>query len=241
MANINTTASVLVVQHVACETLGTIEHSLPAQSLASFFVRVYEGDEMPSELGDTAGLIVMGGPMSVYESDRLPHLKLEMRLIESALKAERPVLGICLGSQLLAHVLGSKVYAGTRKEIGWHAVTLSEAAHADPLWATVPQSFPAFHWHGDVFDLPQNAVKLASSDLTTHQAFRSGNAAYGILFHLEVTGPIISKIAATFPDDVQHCGGDARQLAVESSKYLPQLTEVGRKVFDSWAKLVTES
>jgi Glutamine amidotransferase class-I len=122
--------TVLVVQHVACETLGTIEHALRAQLLTHRYVRVHEGDPISSRLNDSCGLIVMGGPMSVHESERLPHLVQEMRLIESALADHRPVLGVCLGSQLLAQVLGSKVSAGPRKEIGWHRVRLNELGPA---------------------------------------------------------------------------------------------------------------
>src|SRR5262249_38707080 len=156
--------TVLVVQHVACETLGSIEPCLQEAGLTARYIRVQDGDKVPASLGEACGLIVLGGPMSVYDYGQLTHLMQEMRLIGSALAAHRPVLGICLGSQLLAHVLGGKVYPGRQKEIGWHCVKLTDAALLDPLWERAPADFQAFHWHGDIFDLPASAVPLASSE-----------------------------------------------------------------------------
>jgi GMP synthase (glutamine-hydrolysing) len=103
---------VIVLQHVGCETLGSIEGALLQAGLQFDYVRTFAGDAVPLTLHDACGLIIMGGPMSVYEEDRYPHLREEHRLIESALSLNKPVLGVCLGSQLLAHVLGAKVYAG---------------------------------------------------------------------------------------------------------------------------------
>ncbi len=163
-------------------------------------------------MGDAAGLVVMGGPMSVYDHSRLPHLVREMRLIESALALQRPVLGVCLGSQLLAHVLGAGVYPGQHKEIGWHEITLSPTAKQDPTWATAPDKFVGFHWHGDVFDLPSGAVALASSNLTACQAFRFGLSTYAVLFHLEVTAAQIGELAAAFPDELRQAGGSETAL-----------------------------
>jgi GMP synthase (glutamine-hydrolysing) len=129
-------------------------------------------------MGDAAGLIVMGGPMGVYEEARFPFLRRERNLIERALADRVPVLGICLGSQLLASALGAPVRKGLRKEIGWHPVYLEDAAGDDPLFRETPVEFDAFHWHGDVFDLPTGAVRLAHSSLTEYQAFRYGENAY---------------------------------------------------------------
>jgi GMP synthase (glutamine-hydrolysing) len=234
-------SKIWVVQHTACETLGTIADALEAEALAWQYVRVFEGKPIPAEIGDAGGLIVMGGPMGVYEQDRYPHLKDELRLIESALKAEKPVLGVCLGSQLLAAVLGANVSKGPRREIGWYPIRLSETAPPDPLWSGVPRDLTVLHWHGDVFDLPAGAVNLASSELTAHQAFRYGNSAYGLLFHLEMTEEIIAELAAVFADELREAGGDAVRLAAESTVNCGRLQAIGETVFSRWARLAHQT
>ena len=144
-------AHIVVLQHVACETLGLIEESLRDAGLSFAYHQPFRGELIPSSMDGAAGLIVMGGPMGVYEQVQYPHLLDEVRLIESALQRNAPVLGICLGSQLLAHALGAKVYPGPQKEIGWHRVSLTPAASTDALWHGAPADFTACHWHGDIF------------------------------------------------------------------------------------------
>jgi len=145
--------SVLVLQHADHETPGLVGQALQAKRIGLEFVRAHRGEPVPRELGDAVGLLVMGGPMGVYEADRYPHLRDELRLIEVALSEGRPVLGICLGSQLVAHALGADVRKA-QKEVGWHTVTLTEDGLLDPLFKGLESSFMGFHWHGDVFDLP---------------------------------------------------------------------------------------
>jgi GMP synthase (glutamine-hydrolysing) len=180
------------------------------------------------------GLIVMGGPQGVYETEQHPYLKDEMRLIENALKDNRPVMGVCLGSQLLAAALGAKVYRGAHREIGWHSVRLSAEAKSDRLLKGVPEEFTAFHWHGDVFDLPRDSVALASSEITPLQAFRHGDNAYGFLFHLEVTEASVNAMVREFTDEVKHASLRAAILgSVEDN--LEKLAEIGDTVFSRWA------
>ncbi|MBI4482983.1 MAG: gamma-glutamyl-gamma-aminobutyrate hydrolase family protein, partial [Acidobacteria bacterium] len=188
-------------------------------------------------MSDAVGLIVMGGPMGVYDRARYPFLVDEMRLMEQALQARKPVLGVCLGSQLLAATLGGAVTRGKRKEIGWHAVTLTESGRTDRLWTGVKPSFMGYHWHGDVFQLPAGAVSLASSVLTECQAFRYGHNAYGFLFHLEVTEEIIEDMVRTFADELREAGMDGREMVAEGRNYLPDLHRIGGLVFQRWASL----
>ena len=180
-------AAVWVIQHIHCETPGIIAEALDREGISIQSVRVFAGEQIPKEMGAAAGLIVMGGPVGVYEQDRYPFLRDEIYLIEQALTEKKAILGVCLGSQLLAAVLGAKVAKGKQKEIGWYPVTLSRAAMADPLWKGIESPFTAYHWHGDVFELPRGAEALASSALTPCQAFCYGDHAYGFLFHMEVT------------------------------------------------------
>ena len=173
-----------VIRHVEIEDLGYLGKGLQKGGIR---VRYVDASGPARELpAADAPLIVLGGPMAAYDTDRHPFLAREIELIRRCLERERPVLGICLGAQLLAAAAGARVYHGERgKEIGWAEVELSEAGVADPIWAGFPQCFMTFHWHGDTFDIPDGAVLLASSDRYP-QAFRLGPSAYGVQFHPEV-------------------------------------------------------
>jgi GMP synthase (glutamine-hydrolysing) len=226
---------VIVLQHLGCEPLGTIRDSLSIHGFSPRYVRLFAGDPVPKGLEDAAGLIVMGGPMSVYERDRYPFLGAELKLMEVCLSEGRPLLGVCLGSQLLATVLGGRVRKGQRKEIGWHPLRLTEAGMIDPLWRGAPREFSAFHWHGDVFDPPAGTTSLASSALTACQGFRYRDNVYGLLFHLEVTKEVIRGMATAFEGELSEVDLDAAQVLAEGSTYLPSLEVMGGLVFDRWA------
>lgn len=176
-----------VIRHVEIEDLGYLGAALQQNGIRFRYVdaEVLAEPEAAGLIND-AGLIVLGGPMGAYETDDHPHLSGVAGLIRRCLDEERPVLGICLGAQLLAAAAGARVYPGASgKEIGWAEVTLTEVGGADPLWAGFPRSFNTFHWHGDTFDLPPGAEVLARSDHYV-QAFRLGAFAYGVQFHPEV-------------------------------------------------------
>ena len=231
--------SIWVLQHTTCETLGTMEGVLRGDGIDFEYIETHEGKQVPKEMGDRSGLIVMGGPMGVYESAQYPFLRDEMHLIESALKLGRPVMGVCLGSQLLAAVLGAEVKKGQQKELGWHAVTLSEPAAQDTLFSSVKTEFWPFHWHGDTFSLPKDSVQLASSRQTPHQAFRHGKNAYGILFHLEVTQGQISQMLIDFANELREAGGSPREIAEQTSRQLPILQNIADGVFGRWVSLLS--
>lgn len=228
--------TILVLQHAKCETPGLIADVLKGYTLQT--VRSYDGEPVPAELGDAAGLVVMGGPQSVYEQEKFPYLLDELHLIEHALRATKPILGVCLGSQLLAAALGARVTKAKQKEIGWHKVTLPFETRKDAIFNHLPFSFMALHWHGDVFDLPRSAVSLASSEMTDHQAFRHGFHAYGLLFHLEMTRAQIAEMTTTFADELKAAGVDAKALLAESDTHLQPLQEIGGLVFKRWASLL---
>ncbi|MAG36049.1 MAG: hypothetical protein CL878_07385 [Dehalococcoidia bacterium] len=232
---------VIVLQHVAPEGPGTVAVSLADRGIDTRLVRIDTGQVVPSAFDGAAGLVVMGGPMGVYELERYSHLRRELRLIEAALKARIPILGICLGSQLLAAALGARVYVGPQKELGWYEVRLRDAAREDRLWRGVARTFTPLHWHGDVFDLPSGAVALASSALTEHQAFRYGDNAYGLLFHLEMERPQIEAMVDTFRDEVVGAGQLPEAILADTAAHLPQTKEVGAVVFGSWAAAVLDS
>lgn len=229
---------VLVLQHTPCETLGTMEGILRAAETSYHYVATHNDEPVPAEMADEAGLIVMGGPMGVYEYSKYPFLRDEMRLIEAALKLGKPVLGVCLGSQLLAAVLGAEVTKSEKKELGWHPVTLTEDAESDRLFAGVAPNFWPFHWHGDIFPLPAKAVRLASSRQTTNQAFRYGTNAYGILFHLEVTQHQITQMLLDFADELREAGGKPGDITEQTPTHLPVLQNISGTVFGRWAEML---
>lgn len=225
---------VLVLQHCPCEMGGVIEDALTFAGVRVEYLRTAEGQSVPKELGSACGLVVMGGPMGVYEADQYPFLRDEMLLIEHALKQGTPILGVCLGSQLLAATLGAPVTKGRQKEIGWYSITLTEEGKRDPLFHDITSPFVALEWHGDAFDLPAGAVHLASTDLTRYQAFRFGESAYGFLFHLEMTEPIIRAMVDLFTDELDEEGIEAEYLLQRMEEHLPVMQEVGRTVFRRW-------
>jgi GMP synthase (glutamine-hydrolysing) len=232
---------VLVLQHAASEGLGTIEDALRVYGHGFQYLRTFAGDPVPTQADDAPGLVIMGGPMGVYEYEQYSFLRQEMKLIESFLKEEKPVLGICLGSQLLAAALGAEVKKGSRKEIGWYRIHLGKDRASDPLWKDQPDSFTSYHWHGDIFDLPKNAIPLASSELTVLQAFRYGRNAYGFLFHMEVTRDQIQSMLREFSAEIQQENLNGPQILDQTSMFLPPLRKIADKVFSRWAQLLQPS
>jgi GMP synthase (glutamine-hydrolysing) len=187
----------LVLQHADAEAPGLLGPALEAAGFVLRTVRPDRGEAVPGAASEFAGLLLMGGPMGVYERGRFPHLRNEIDLVREALDREVPVLGICLGSQILAAAAGARVHRGPAKEIGWAPIRLRPAGAADPVLGLIPDGAFVFHWHGDTFELPSGAVLLASSDLYAHQAFRLGRAAYGLQFHPEVTEEMVREFAAS--------------------------------------------
>lgn len=230
--------TVTLLQHIHCETPGIISECLKSEGVETRRIRTFERDPIPSCMDAQAGLIVMGGPMSVYDHERYPFLLQEQRLIEAALKDNKPVLGVCLGSQLLAATLGADVKSGARKEIGWHAITLARDAASDALWKDLPSQFTAYHWHGDVFELPYEAVSLASSEMTACQGFRYGKNAYGFLFHMEITEQIIHNMVKVFSGELEEENIAAQSIIEKTRDFLPDLQTIGCRVFQRWIKLL---
>lgn len=231
---------VLVLQHAECEAPGLIAQAVERAGGVLKQVHTFKAEAVPEEVRAASGLVIMGGPMGVYEYDRYPFIRNELHLIEDTLKQNKPLLGVCLGSQLLASALGSEVTKGKQKEIGWHRVKLADAAQEDPLWNGVERAFMACHWHGDVFDLPTGSTALASSILTPCQAFRYGAAAYGILFHMEFTPDILRGMTTAFKDELREEGLDGDSILRESETYLPPLHRNANRVFSRWAALLED-
>ena len=217
----------VVIQHEPGEGPGTLAAILRGARL----VRTFAGEKVPAEAD---ALVVLGGGMGAYEQHRLPHLADEIRLLRRCVDGGRPVLGICLGSQLLAAALGAEVARAPQKEIGFYRVRLLPGSRDDALFSGAPESFVAFHWHGDAFALPRGAVPLASSTLTPLQAFRAGPRAWGVQFHLEVDEETLGAMASG-EAELAEAGVDKAQLMAQAARELPRLREVAQDVFARWA------
>jgi GMP synthase-like glutamine amidotransferase len=174
---------------------------------------------LPEDPGDL--LIVMGGPMSVNDTD--PWISEETAFIRSALFAGRPVIGVCLGSQFMAKALGAIVRPGKALEIGMTSISLTPEAKQDPVLKTLPDSFEVFEWHGEVFDLPNDCVPLASSAVAPLQAFRYGARAYGLLFHLELEQAGIESLCRECAPDLIKARLTAQEVKAAASPHLPTL------------------
>ena len=181
-----------VVQHIRCEPPGIFADLLRARDIAIVTVEIDEGNELP-DWQDIDLVVAMGGPMGAYDEVHHPWLAGEKQWIAQAVRAGKPYLGVCLGAQLLAASLGAKVSAGPAPEVGVLPVTLTAEGLADPVFSVLDQNFPALQWHGDTFDVPAGGVHLGSSAAYRNQAFRFGEVAYAVQFHVEVTGHMLSQ------------------------------------------------
>ena len=182
----------VVLQHVEWEGPGIIAQEAQKRGCEVDIRRLDREDEFP-DANHVDGLVVMGGPLGAYEEEWYPYLRDERELLATVARRGSPVLGVCLGAQLLAKALGAKVFPGHGAEIGFGSIELTPAGQEDPLFAGAGNTLPVFHWHGDTFTLPEGAKLLASSRMYPHQAFRFGSRAYGLQFHVE---PDLSTWAA---------------------------------------------
>jgi GMP synthase (glutamine-hydrolysing) len=215
--------SILVVRHEPFEHLGRFAEILKQVQTPFFYKDLGE----PLALDGCAGVIVMGGPQSANEP--LAGLVAELKLIEQAVLAETPVLGICLGAQLIAKALGARVYRNPEKEIGWAPVYFTEAAGRDPVFGGVDSPSVLFHWHGETFDLPAGAELLASSDKCLHQAYRFGPNVYGVQFHPEITPEMIVDWSA----QPANCG-DVVTLGAPLDPHAVDTEPLARRILEGW-------
>jgi GMP synthase-like glutamine amidotransferase len=234
--------NVLVLQHIACEPPGVYEDVLREREAALHRVELDEGDPLP-DWREFDAIVAMGGPMSVNDEAELPWLADEKRVIAEAVRAGMPYWGACLGVQLLAASLGARVFPGPKPEVGIMPVTLTDEALADPVFRGLPSELMSLQWHGDTFDLPDGAVRLACSPAYENQAFRFGRAAYGVQFHLEVSVDMAREWAAVpayeeYLDRV-HGPGSVPRLMADLETSADEILHSGRRMFERWLDLTT--
>jgi GMP synthase (glutamine-hydrolysing) len=183
---------------------------------------------------DYATLVLLGGAQGAYETDTYPYLQAEIELCRRFIDHDKPVLGFCLGAQLLAVALGGPVHSNPQKEIGWADIALTAAAADDALLHGLPQQHTVFHFHGDYFDLPPDCVNLASSALTACQLFRHGGASYGFQYHAEIDQPLLEVMCRNNADYMAANGFDATSVIAAAEQYLADVEARDRLLLTRW-------
>ncbi len=225
--------NVLVVQHIDIETPGIIADLMTKKNIG-FDCKNLNSDY--ENLLDYDALIIMGGPMSVNEKSRYSFIETEIELVKKYLELKKPIIGICLGSQIIASALNSLIYKNSQQELGWYDVKISNAE--DTIFENLKNKFLAFHWHGDVFSLPDNSTKLASSKISGIQAFIYRKTCYGLLFHLEITKDIVQNITAKFESDLLSESIDKSGILSNLDEKVEKANSNGRIIFNRWLNLI---
>lgn len=213
---------ILALQHVAFEDLGDFAATLAAREAAVDLRYGWESHRLAGEAASADLLIVLGGPIGAYETDRYPWLADELALIAARLSAGRAVLGVCLGAQMIAAAAGARVYPGhAGKEIGFGHVVLTEAGRASCLAPLAETGGAVLHWHGDTFDLPDGAVRLAGNALYPNQAFAMGDRVLGLQFHIEATGDGIEAWLTGHAAELASAGIEPGPIRIAAQGFQP--------------------
>ena len=230
---------VLVIENYIGTTLGQVGIALGEAGIETDIRRVWQGRPLPADPENFDALVVLGGEQSALDDAEHPYLPKVVALIRAFGEANKAVLGICLGAQLVARGYGAANILGRPIEFGWREVRPTEAGRRDPVLAALGEGVPQFHWHLDTFTLPAGAIHLAASDMTEIQAFHLGRAVYGIQFHFEADRPLVERwshdfaevIAADIPDWPQQHRRDAALFG-------PRSDAAGRAIAEAWVKLI---
>ena len=230
----------LIIRHVPYE--GVAGYRVPIEAAGYHVDRIDVSDAGFSDVDLTAPdlLIMMGGPMGVYEQDRYPWIACQLRRLALRLASDRPTLGVCFGAQMMATALGAQVYAGPVKEVGFHPIEVHGHVSGNPLRHLTDT--PILHWHGDTFTLPDNVELLASSHVYEHQAFRRGGNILALQFHAEMgLDPRFDAWVEQWPESVVEAGGDEASLRQAHDHYGPGAVEAGRAVIRDWLEGVSHT
>lgn len=223
-----------VMSHVGFEDLGILAPLLAERGYSITDIDAPRADLTNIDPLSPDLLVVLGGPIGVYEDEAYPFLLAETKLIEARLTGNRPILGICLGAQLMALALGARVYPSGLKEIGWMPIRLSAAGVQSCLSPLAADGMRVLHWHGDTFDLPDGAAHLASSDLCENQAFSYGANALGLQFHLETGADALDSWLVGHAVEIVGAGLVPAALRADSAAFAPACNAAGNACFAAW-------
>lgn len=230
--------SCVAIRHVAFEDLDLLEGVLAERGFAVRYVEAATDDLSELERLDPDLMVVLGGPIGAYDEALFPFLKAEFKVVERRLQADRPLLGLCLGAQIMARVLGARVYGNPAgKELGWSALSLTPAGENSPLAGLGGAA--VLHWHGDTFDLPHGADWLASTPVTPHQAFAWGQRALGLQFHAEVSARGLERWFVGHWGEISSTPGvSLPELRAQTALHAPLIEARGRAVLGQWVDQV---
>jgi GMP synthase (glutamine-hydrolysing) len=222
----------LLLRHLSFEHVGVWQHSLEQRGFVIEYVDAPRQNMSRVDVESPDLLIALGGPVGVHDADRYPFLHGELELVKRRLATGRPLLGICLGAQQIAHALGASVGKIDGPEIGFAPLTLADDAEASPL--AVLGDWPVLHWHGEGFALPPGAKHLAATDACPHQAFAIGSNVLGLQFHLEVDGVEIEDWLVGHCSELASNGIDPRTIRADAERYGPELRRRADRVLGAW-------
>ena len=226
--------SVSVLRHVAFEDLGILEELFAARGWPVTYIEAPVADWTKFDSLNPDLLVVLGGPIAVYDERQYPFLTPEIAAIKRRLEADKPTLGICLGAQLIAKALGAAVYPGREKEIGWRPLLMTKIGNASPVRHLAGTETFMFHWHGDTFDLPKDAVLLAGTEVCLHQAFRWGTSTLAFQCHPEVRAADLEKWYVGHTVELTASHTNARHLRADAVRYGAMLEHQGKRCFNEW-------
>lgn len=223
----------LILQNASGEGPGILGDFLDRRGWERQTIRLYRGEMIPADWETYHVMIVMGGPMNVYEEDTYPFLATETQVIGQGLRNGHPVLGFCLGVQLMAKACGGEVFKGQEKEIGWYPVRLTAGGMSDPLLKSFPDEFIIFQWHGDTYHLPQGAVRLVDSQHYPNQAMRIGHMSYGFQFHFEITRDMITEWLESAREEIGEAYYESlcNQILNDTGHFLSQAHSLAESFF----------
>jgi GMP synthase-like glutamine amidotransferase len=230
---------ILVFEHTATEPPAQLGSALRDQGHRLRVLELYEGDALPPDLDDVHGLVVLGGPMNVDEQQEHPWLYSEMELIRSAHEQQLPIVGLCLGAQLVAKALGGEVQPMDKPEVGWKQVELTFPGTMDPLFAGIPWRTQQFHLHGQqVTTLPEDATSLAGSEACQHQAFKVGLTTYAFQFHFEFTREQLHEVIAANEKTIGEAGESLETIKSETNEHYQLYRHLGDRLANNIAMLL---